>query len=320
MFDFRHRRTAADLARHAGKTPMSVAVTGASGMVGSALCDFLGSGGNRVIRLVRRDTDDPDEVTWNPGSGRFDAERLVGVDAVVHLAGERIAAPWTADKKRRIRDSRVVGTQLLAEGLATLEGGPRILVSGSAIGFYGDRGDEELTEQSSAGTGFLAEVATDWENAAQPAVDAGIRVVNLRTGLVIDAGDGMLKAMLPAARMGLGGPLGDGRQYYGWIALDDLIYAIHFALYDDGLRGPINGTAPRPVMQRDFAATLGKVLHRPAMLPAPAFAIRALFREMGQALMLDGQRPLPAVLLERGFVFQFPELEAALRNTLGRET
>jgi len=318
MFRFRHRRTVNDLARRS--EPLRVAITGASGLVGTALTHFLTTTGHTVQPLVRdRSRLGEGAIYWNVRDGEIDQQALEGVDAVVHLAGASIASePWTAERKEVVTRSRVDGTRLLCEALARLERPPRVLVSGSAVGFYGDRGDERLTEASSRGDGFLADVCAAWEDAATPAIDAGLRVVFLRTGIVQSARGAALATQLPLFRTGGGGPIGGGRQVVPWIHLDDLVYAIHYCLVTDSLRGPVNGTAPTPVPQRAYAKTLGRVLGRPAFVPAPAAAVRlALGREQADELVLSGQHAEPRALLDAGFVFALPQLEDALRFELG---
>jgi uncharacterized protein (TIGR01777 family) len=300
--------------------PRRVVVTGASGLIGGALVARLVGQGIQVDPLVRR-TPRPGttEIRWDPAGGEIDVAGLEGADAVVHLAGESIAAGrWTGARRNAIRRSRVEGTRLLAGALARLERRPAVLVSASAIGYYGDRGDEVLTENSPGGMGFLAEVAREWEAATQAASHGGIRVVVLRIGLVLAAKGGALPRMLLPFKLGLGGPLGSGRQYVSWIALEDLLDAIEFALTMPTLAGPVNAVAPGPVTSREFARILGRVLHRPAVLPVPALAIRLALGEMGQALLLAGARVVPARLEAAGFRFRHPGLEAALRRVLGR--
>ena len=301
---------------------MRVAIAGASGLVGSALCAFLEERGHRVLRLVRQSTNDsaavsPDEISWNPESGTIDAAALQGVDALIHLGGASIAKRWTAKHKARIHSSRVDSTRLLSETLARLEHGPRAFLCASAVGFYGDRGDEELTEQSASGGGFLANVCRAWEDATEPARNAGIRVVNLRLGMVLSAAGGALATMLPPFRIGLGGVLGSGRQYVSWISLHDVVRAIEFLLHSE-IEGPANFTAPRPVDNRTFTKTLGHALGRPTIAPAPAFAIRLALGEMGKNLLLGSTRAIPAKLEQAGFRFAHPDLEAALQFELSR--
>ncbi|MGM0578111.1 MAG: TIGR01777 family oxidoreductase [Myxococcota bacterium] len=321
-FRYRHRRTQVDLDRHAeaeGQGPWRVAVTGASGMVGEALCAFLTAGGHRVDRLVRGDPEPgTTDIHWLPSGGEVDASALEGVDAVVHLAGEPIFGRWTEEKKRRIMESRREGTRLLAEALAKLERKPRVLVSASGADYYGDRPDEVVDEDSPPGEGFLAEVCRAWEAGTTPAAEAGVRVVNLRIGMVVTARGGALTQMLTPFRLGLGGRMGSGRQGMPWIALDDLIGVIHRAIRDDGLSGPVNAVSPEPVTNAHFTRTLARVLHRPAFLPVPGAAVRLALGEMGQHLLLDGARILPKRLLERGHRWAFRDLEDALSFELGR--
>lgn len=283
---------------------MKIVVSGATGLIGSALVPRLVAEGHEVVALVRR-------PAWDLAS-------LDGADAVVHLAGENVFGRWTAAKKQRIRDSRVRGTRVVSEAIAVLARRPSVLLAASAIGYYGNRGDELLTEERAPGDDFLAHVARDWEAATAPAARAGVRVVNLRFGVVLTPGAGALGKMLPAFRLGLGGPVGNGSQYLSWIALDDLLAAILHALATSSLAGPVNVTAPEPVTNREFAKTLGHVLGRPAVLPVPAFALRLAFGADGAEMLLSGQRVLPARLLASGFRFRFGTLEPALRDLLER--
>jgi uncharacterized protein (TIGR01777 family) len=323
MLRYRHRLLAADLAAHArfrDRPRLHVAITGASGLLGSAIGPFLTTGGHRVTPLVRGRAREG-AIAWNPEAGTMDTAGLSGVDAVVHLAGESVFGRWTEAKKRRIRESRLRGTRLLAETLAKLPRPPRVLLSASGVGVYGDRGEEVLSESSSttdAPPDFFVDLARDWEAATEPARAAGIRVVLLRTGMVLTPAGGGLHQMLLPFRLGVGGPLGSGRQWVSWIACDDAVGAVHHALMTDGLSGPINLAAPEPVRSRDFAATLGRVLHRPAVLPAPAFGLRLLFSEMADVALLSSIRAVPTRLVESGYGFQFPALEGALRHLLGR--
>lgn len=298
---------------------MKVLVTGASGFVGSALVPFLVNEGHFVVRLVRKATaPGHSEVAWDPERGTIDLDALEGIDTAVHLAGENIAAsPWTAEGKRRIRESRVGGTRLLCESLARLDRPPKALVCASAVGYYGDRGHELLREDSPPGTGFLAQVCRDWEAATEAAGRKGIRVVRLRIGMVLSARGGALARMLGIFRAGLGGRVGSGEQYVSWIALDDLVGAVDHAIRTESLEGPVNAVAPRPVTNREFAKTLARVLGRPAVLPAPAFAVRLLLGEMADELLLASARVEPDRLLLSGYAFRHPELEGALRDLLG---
>jgi uncharacterized protein (TIGR01777 family) len=298
---------------------MNILITGASGLIGSAVVSFLTTHGHSVTRLVRSQPR-PGERTvhWEPMTGISDVNALKGVDAVVHLAGENIAERWTAAKKVNIRDSRVKGTQVLCEALTRLVPAPKVLVSASAIGYYGDRGEENLTEESAPGSGFLAEVCRAWEGATEPARQKGIRVVPLRLGMVLSSTGGALAKMLPPFRLGLGGVLGSGRQYMSWIALDDAVSVIHHAIVTEALQGPTNAVAPQAVTNQEFTKTLGKVLGRPTVVPLPAFAARLLFGEMADELLLASTRVQPAKLLASGYSFRYPGLEGALRHLLGR--
>ena len=298
---------------------MDIAITGSTGLIGEALRTSLLADGHRVVRVGRRPPRGPDEIRWEPDAGQLDAAALSGLDAVVHLAGEGIAERrWTDAQKARIESSRTVGTDLLARRVAEADDGPSVLVSGSAIGFYGDRGDEVLREGSAAGTGFLADVCQRWEAAADPARDAGVRVAHVRTGIVLDAHGGVLAKQLPLFKLGLGGRIGSGRQYMSWIALDDEVAAIRFLL-DHDMAGPVNLTAPTPVTNREFAEALGAALHRPTVVPVPGFGPKVLFGgELVDELLLAGQRVLPERLTDAGFEFSQPELLPALRALLDR--
>jgi uncharacterized protein len=296
---------------------MRVAVTGSTGLIGEALVADLERDGHRVQRVTRSAAKaGPDDVVWDPVSGAVPTEQLEGVEAVVHLAGEPIGARrWSDDVKRRIHDSRALGTRVLAEALASLADPPDVFVSGSAVGYYGDRGDEVLTETSAHGEGFLADVVVDWEAAAQPAVDAGIRVVHPRTGVVIARhGELIDKVELPF-KLGVGGTVGHGRQFVPWIALVDQVRALRHLLATD-VSGPVNLTGPEPVTNAQMTKDLGAVLRRPTVLPIPVFAIRALYGEMGVTLAMSSQRAIPTVLRDSGFEFEHPELRSALRVAL----
>jgi hypothetical protein len=298
-----------------------VAITGSRGLVGSEVVTVLSAAGHEVVRLVRR-APAPGEkaVRWDPMKREVDAAGLEGLDAVVHLAGENIASGrWTAARKAAIRDSRVNGTRLLCEALAGLARPPKTLVCASAVGYYGDRGGEPLTEESPPGTGFLAGVCREWEAASAPAARKGIRVVALRFGMVLSPKGGALGRMLPLFRAGLGGTIGGGRQYVSWVALDDLPGIVLHALRSGDLSGPVNAVTPCPVTNREFTEAIGTVLSRPAPLPVPAFALRlAVGREMADALLLASARAIPRRLEETGYRFRFPELGGALRHLLGR--
>jgi uncharacterized protein len=297
-----------------------VAVTGASGLVGSALVSSLAAGDHRAVALVRR-APRPGEnaLRWDPSSGAITPAGRAVADAIVHLAGDSIMGlRWTTEKKRRIRESRTTATRLLVQTLIRLPQPPAVLVCASAIGYYGSRGNEVLNEESRPGTGFLADVAREWEAATAPAIARGIRVVNLRLGVVLSAGGGALAKMLTPFRLGLGGVIGDGAQWMSWIALDDTIGAIVHALTTDSLRGPVNAVAPAPVTNAEFARTLGRVLGRPTLVPLPAFAARLALGEMADELLLASQRVVPARLQASGYAFRHPTVEGAFRAALDR--
>ncbi len=323
LFVFRHARLRADLDRHAAYSsrPLTVAVTGASGFLGSQFVAFMTTGGHRVIRLVRRDTKGEDEVKWDPRTGAMDTGRLEGVDAVVHLAGESISnGRWNAEKKQRILESRSKGTEGLSKALAGMRSPPKVLVTASAIGIYGNRGDEPLDEDSKHGKGFLPEVCGVWEDATRPLQRTGsTRVAHVRFGLVLSPAGGALGTMLLPFKVGVGGRLGSGRQYVSWIEADDAVALLLHTIMTPQLVGPVNGTAPQPVSNATFTSTLGRVLGRPTLLPVPRLAVKAIFGEMGVRLLLEGQRVLPKRATESGFKFRFDSLEDALRFQLGEE-
>ena len=297
---------------------MKIIISGTSGFIGSVITQQFLSEGSTVKRLVRNESDtDESSVYWNPVSGVIDKAKLEGSDAVIHLAGENIAeGRWTKEKKRRIYESRVKGTEFLSKSLAELSHPPRALVCSSAVGIYGDRGDEILSEESPIGDGFLAEVCRDWEAAAESARRAGIRVVNLRFGMVLDRKGGALAKMLIPFRFGLGGIIGSGMQFMSWIILDDIPGMITHLLTEESISGPVNAVSPNPVTNREFTKTLGRVIRRPAVCPVPAFAARLAFGEMADALLLSGARVLPARLIDSGYTFQHPRLEPALKYLL----
>ena len=294
---------------------MRILVSGSSGLVGSALVPFLTTSGHSVTRLVRS-APGKEEGRWDPAAGTIDAGGLEGHDAVVHLAGENIAERWTPERKARIKDSRVKGTRLLAETLGRLAQPPKVLVAASAIGYYGDRGDALLREDSTSGSGFLAEVAREWEAATAAAATKGIRVVNLRIGVVLSPRGGALAKMLLPFKLGLGGVVGSGKQHWSWVAIDDLLGSILFALNTDTLKGPVNAVSPKPVTNYEFTKTLGRVLKRPTIFPMPASAARFAFGEMADELLLSSTRVDPTKLVAAGYQFRFPELEGALRQVL----
>jgi uncharacterized protein (TIGR01777 family) len=298
---------------------MDVAITGASGFIGGALARSLAADGHQVVRVSRR-AGGGRTVTWDPERGTIDAAGLEGVDAVVHLAGEGVASgPWTAEQRRKIKESRTKGTTLLAETLAGLDRKPTVLVSGSAIGYYGDRGDEELTERSTPGDDFLAQVCVAWEAAAQPARDAGIRVATIRTGIVLSTEGGAFPKLLLPFKFGVGGRDGDGRGWWSWITLDDEIRAIRFLL-DHDVSGPVNLVAPAPVRSAELAKTLGRVLHRPTFLPVPRLVTKAPFGvgDLVRSLLFTSAQVRPTVLEDEGFTFTQTEFEPAVRSVLGR--
>lgn len=294
---------------------MRVLVSGSSGLVGASLTTRLAAAGDTVVPLVRDAT--RAGVLWQPESGRFDAGAAEGADAIIHLAGEGVASGrWSAGRKRRIRDSRVIGTRVLAEGIARMRKPPRVLAVASGIGFYGSVGEEPRTESSPPGRGFLADVCVDWE-AACDAARSLTRVVHVRIGIVLAGAGGALSAMLPIFKLGLGGRIGDGRQWMSWIGFEDLLRVFERVLADESIVGPVNAVAPNPVRNAEFASTLAAVLQRPAVLPAPAFALRAILGEMAEELLLGGAKVVPDVLCTRGFSFAHPTLDEALRAALG---
>lgn len=298
---------------------MRIVVSGASGLIGSALVPALRADGHAVLTLVRRPPAGPGEVQWDPAAGQLEATALAGVEAAVHLAGAGIADKrWTASYKQTVLRSRVDGTRLLSERLAALDPRPRVLLSASAVGWYGDTRDREVDESAAAGEGFLADVVRQWEAATQAARDAGIRVCQLRTGIVLSPDGGALSQQLSLYRAGLGGPLGGGRQYQPWITLFDEVAAVRFLLTATQVSGPVNLVAPQPVPQREFAKTLGRVLRRPALLPTPGLAVRALYPGFGAEGVLAGQRCVPRVLEKAGFTFASRDVESGLRAVLGR--
>jgi len=295
---------------------MKVLVTGSHGLIASALIPRLEHDGHSVTRLVRQ-APGAGELQWDPEGGTIDRDGLEGHDAVVHMAGVGIGDHrWTDEHKRAVLDSRVKGTRLLSEALAALERKP-VFVSGSAIGYYGNRGDEELTETSAPGDDFLASICTQWEGATSPAEDAGLRVVHLRTGIVLSGAGGAFKKMVTPFKLGLGGRLGSGRQWFSWVHIDDEVGAIVHALTRDDVRGALNAVSPNPATNADFTKALGRALHRPTVMPVPSFGLRLLFgREMADTMMLSGQRVLPKVLARTGYAFSHPDLDAALASVV----
>jgi uncharacterized protein (TIGR01777 family) len=295
--------------------PAKILVSGSSGLIGAALIPALKSSGYEITCLVRGTASSRDQIQWDPAQPLV-PESVSGFDAVVHLAGESIVGRWTEGKKRRIRESRVKGTLRLAEALAQAPQRPRVLISASAIGYYGDRGEETLREDSASGSGFLPEVCREWEDATELATKAGIRTVQMRFGLVLSRFGGALQKMLPPFRLGVGGNMGSGRQWWSWVDIDDLVGAVQHVIKTETLRGPVNVVGPSPVTNAEFTKTLASVLSRPAILPMPAFAARLVFGQMGDELLLASQRVEPAKLLASGYVFQKPDLRLALSAIL----
>jgi uncharacterized protein len=296
---------------------MKIVVSGSTGLIGSPLVEALQRRGDHVIRLIRpAQPSNGGTLRWDPQRGTIDRAGLEGVDAVIHLAGENVFGRWTPAKKRRIRDSRVQGTRVVSDAVAALTNRPAVLLAASAIGYYGDQGDTPLTERSPAGGDFLAEVARDWEAATLAAARADVRVTNMRFGVVLTPSGGALAKMLPPFRMGLGGPVGSGNQYVSWIERGDVIRAIVHLLERTDLAGPVNLSAPTPVTNRELATTLGKVLHRPSVVPVPSFALKLAFGADGAEMLQSGQRVLPERLLASGFQFRFETIEPALRYLL----
>jgi uncharacterized protein (TIGR01777 family) len=301
---------------------MDVVVSGASGLIGTALCRSLRSDGHRVVELVRRPAGaQTDVVEWDPSGGRLDAAQLEGVDAVVHLAGAGIGDKrWSEDRKRVVLESRTKGTRLLAEALASLDRKPAVFVSGSAIGYYGHRGDDLVTEETPAGPTFISDICVQWEAAAQPALSAGIRTAFIRTGIVLAPEGGAFGKLVPLFKLGLGGKMGGGREWWSWISLDDEVRAIRF-LIDNEVHGPVNLTAPNPERNVDITRALGQVLHRPTFFTVPSFGPKLLLgSELADSLLFMSQRISPTVLLDHGFEFEHPELVGALEDALGRRT
>ncbi|HXM67568.1 MAG TPA: TIGR01777 family oxidoreductase [Candidatus Acidoferrum sp.] len=292
-----------------------ILVSGVSGPIGAALVPSLRSSGWSVVRLVRGTANGDGEIGWDPAK-RLAPEAVSGFDAVIHLAGESIFGRWTASKKAKIRESRVLGTANLASALGRTEEKPKVFVCGSAIGYYGNRGEESLTEESAAGRGFLAKVCQEWEEATMPAVQADIRTAHLRTGIVLSPNGGALGAMLLPFKMGLGGRVGDGRQWMSWINVQDMVGGIHHIVKNDLLQGPVNMVAPKPVRNEEFVKTLADVLSRPAILPMPAFAVKAVFGEMGEELLLSSAKVEPNKLISSGYPFRHRDLSKSLQHLL----
>lgn len=323
MFQYRHQTTIHDLTAHSlykDRQTMKIAITGASGLVGSQLGPFLTGGDHQVLPMTRK-KGKPGTVHWNHETGEIDLASLEGVDAMIHLAGENIAGSrWNNAVKRKIRDSRVLGTRFLCEQLAKLQNGPKSLVCASAVGYYGDRGTEPVDENSPPGEGFLADVCQQWESAADPAREAGVRVAHGRFGMILTPKGGALKQMLTPFKLGGGGVIGSGDQYWSWISIDDVVGGLHHLLMNESLTGPVNLVAPGAVTNREFTKTLGKVLSRPTIIPMPAFAARLALGEMADALLLASQNVQPTRLQQSGYSFRDPELEPALRKLLGKQS
>ena len=322
LFRFRHERTRLDLERHAlwtDRPRLKVAIAGASGLVGSHLADYLTTAGHTVVRLVRGRDAGPGEIPWDPAAGALYHGALEGVDAVVNLAGVSLAGLWTPGRKQAILDSRLQATRTVAAAIGRMEQPPSVLINTSAVGFYGSRGHEIITEQTPSGEGFLAGVCRAWEEAAAPVTASGVRLVTPRFGLVVSAAGGAFATMLPAFKAGVGARIGDGSQYWSWIALDDLLAVLEWALHDEELEGAVNAVAPEPQTNAEVTKTLGRVLRRPAVLTAPRFLVRNATLGMGEEMLLASQRAEPGRLLDRGFRFAFPKLEDALRYELGKE-
>jgi uncharacterized protein len=296
---------------------LKIVISGAGGLIGSELILFLAKNKHEILRLVRKQQTGLGEIRWDPLNGQLEKSELEGVDAVIHLAGENIAdGRWTAAKKRRIRESRIQGTLLLARSLSHLFEPPKMLISVSAIGFYGDRGEEELNEESSPGTGFLPDLCREWEDATTSAAMRGIRVVIPRIGMVLSPSGGALSKMLPIFRMGIGGRIGNGSQYMSWVTMEDLIGIINHSVNSESLNGPVNAVSPNPVTNRLFSETLARILDRPAFLSLPAIAAHIVFGQMAREALLAGAKVKPAKLIKSKYKFQFPDLDGALRHIL----
>lgn len=321
LFEYRHGTLMKDITMHKkyGVRSMKILVTGSTGMIGSSLVPFLTTGGHSVTRLKRdKSKIEENDSYWNPKKGEIDTSKLEGLDAVVHLSGENVAGRWTDEKKAEIEESRVKSTRLLSNSLSKLKKKPAVLVCASAIGFYGNRNDEILTEESQAGKGLLAGVSKKWEAATAAARKAGIRVVNLRLGVVLSPQGGALEKILLPFRVGLGGKVGSGHQWMSWISIHDVIGAIYHVINDDSIEGPVNAVSPKPVTNIEFTNTLGKVLKRPTFFSVPSLILRVLFGEMADETLLSSARVMPSKLLSSGYDFQFVDLETALRNLLGK--
>lgn len=299
---------------------MKVVLTGATGMIGAALAEALSKQGHQVLRLNRQKSaqESQDGIIWDPQAGKIDASQLEGCDAIVHLAGEPVAQRWNDEVKSKIRNSRLESTKLLSKTIASLKSPPKVFVCASAIGFYGDRGAEAMTEQSSPGKGFLADLCQEWEKATEAASKTGIRTVNVRIGVVLSTKGGALAKMMPPFLIGAGGNLGSGKQYMSWISLDDVVEVISFAIQNDKISGPVNAVAPNPVTNAEFTKDFGKAIGRPTIFPVPAFGVQLLFGQMADEMLLTGAKVLPSKLESAGFKFRYPQLPEALKHALGK--
>src|ERR1043166_1709719 len=297
---------------------MKVLITGATGLIGSALQKSFADKGYEMLLASRNEPTDDQHIQWSVENGLGEPEKLEGIDAVVHLAGESVnGLRWTDEKKKAIRDSRVIGTRNVVDAISHLKNKPKVLVAASAIGFYGERGDEEVTESSAAGDDFLAEVSKAWESESRRAEDAGIRTVLLRTGIVLSKDGGALGTMLTPFKLGVGGVIGSGKQWMSWISIDDHVAVINYAIENENIRGAVNSVSPNPVTNQEFTKTMGEVLYRPTFLPLPEFAVSMVFGEMGDALLLTSTKVIPKRLQESGFEFKYPDLKPALEHAVG---
>lgn len=297
---------------------MKILITGSTGLIGQALQRSFAEKGYEMLLASRKEPEDASHIQWSVEHGFADPDKLEGVDVVIHLVGENVSGlRWTEEKKRAIRESRVLGTRNVVDAISHLNARPKLLIAASAIGFYGERGDEEMTESSPAGDNFLAGVCKEWEAEARRAEDAGIRTVLLRTGIVLSKDGGALATMLTPFKLGVGGVVGSGKQWMSWISLDDEIAVINFAIENENLRGAVNAVSPNPVTNHDFTKTLGEVLYRPTILPLPEFAVSMIFGEMGDALLLASTKVMPKRLEDAGFEFKYPDLKPAIEHAVG---
>lgn len=321
IFTYRHKTLINDLNVHlpVNAKPLNILISGASGVIGSALVPFLLTGGHTVKRLVRKPPQNPEEeIFWDPARCHIDSEKLTGTDVVIHLAGEHIGGGrWTPDRKRTIIESRTKGTSTLAKAIAAMENPPQIFLSASAIGYYGDCGDKVITEKDAPGDLFISEICKKWEASAEAAVNKGIRTVFMRIGVVPSPQGGALKELLLPFKMGLGGKIGNGRQYMSWVSIDDVLYAIHHAMFNEKVSGPVNFVSPTPVTNESFIKALGSAVNRPTVLPIPEYAIDKIWGEMGREVLLAGARVIPEKLIKSGYEFKFPDLEKNIKHMLG---